>query len=316
MITHIPNNQKSAQLASTLVMVPPDSFSFNKETSNSNSFQQKAIALDSKEICSNAMEEFHHMVKVLRKNDLEIILLSSNTNISNPDSIFPNNWFSHHENGELVIYPMLAINRRAERQVEKLVRVLESHHFIISEIKDLSYLENKNLILEGTGSMVLDREHKVAFALESSRTSEKALLLYCQKMGYDHVFFHAYDKGNLPIYHTNVFMSIGKSFAVVCLEAISNEKERVSLVLKLKSLKKSIVSISIDQLYSFCGNILNVQSLTGESLIILSQSAFNAYTQNQKKKLSHFGRLIPVLIDTIEYIGGGSARCMLAEIFT
>ncbi len=304
-----------AQLTNTVVMISPDQFGFNTETAVTNTFQIRPQNVDFSQIRNKAMEEFSEMSIVLRREEIRVLVLSSRKDVVTPDAVFPNNWFSTHENGLVVLYPMLTPNRRAERQVGALQTLLQSQGFKVNNIFDLTQSEKKGDILEGTGSMVLEREKKVAFTMMSPRTTKKTFLSFCQKLQYKPVFFHAYDKTSVSVYHTNVLMSIGDAFAVICLDSIKDRKEKEQVIKELNLLKKEIIEISLEQMYAFCGNILQLISVKGKRKIVLSLSAFNAFTKNQKTHLSNYGELIPVTIPTIEKIGGGSARCMLAEIF-
>lgn len=304
-----------AQLTNTVVMISPDQFGYNPETAATNTFQKKPQKDVASKIRHMALREFAAMVRVLRTQKIQVFVLPSRKDVVVPDAVFPNNWFSTHEEGVLVMYPMLTPNRRVERQVGELQELLQAKGFMIQQTLDLTRQEEKGLLLEGTGSMVLEREQKVAFAMMSPRTIKGAFIDFCQKMAYEPIFFHAYDKTNVSIYHTNVLMSIGDSFAVVCLDSIKNRKEKEMVIKKLMLLKKEIIEISFEQMYSFCGNILQVVSKEGKRKIVLSTSAFDAFTHSQKTRLKHYGQLVPVSIPTIEKIGGGSARCMIAEVF-
>lgn len=296
--------------AHSVIMVEPTCFGFNTQTAATNLFQYHPDT-PLENIRETVMREFYHMVEILRDNNVEVLVLPNRPNVLTPDAVFPNNWFSHHPDGKLIIYPMLTPNRRLERQQEMLLTLLGKN----SQTVDLTRWENKNWILEGTGSLVLDRTNKVAFAMESPRTNEQAFIAWCEIMDYQPVFFHAYDEKSFPIYHTNVVMSIGEKFAVVCLDAIRDKKEQQSLITALQKFDKEIIAITHRQLNAFCGNILQLQSKDKKPFIILSQTAFAGFTDDQKTILTHHGKLLPVSIPTIERIGGGSARCMLGEIF-
>ena len=253
------------QLTNTVVMVKPNHFGFNPQTAESNVFQHQVKELE-REVQKKALEEFNGSVEVLRKNDIKVLILESRSDVITPDSVFPNNWFSHHADGKLVIYPMLAPNRRDERQTNVLKNLLEENEILVSEVVDLTVDENTGNILEGTGSLVLDRENKVAFAMESPRTTKEEFEKWCKLMGYEGIFFDAYDKEGFPIYHTNVTMSIGKEYAVICLESIKDPGERRLVKNKLESLGKEIIELSIDQIYKYCGNTLQVLSSDGKVL--------------------------------------------------
>lgn len=300
------------QLTNTLVMVSPDHFGFNPETAESNIFQHK-VSESEKETQQKAMYEFNAAVQTLESAGLKILTLKSPDALT-PDAIFPNNWFSHHAGGKLVIYPMLAKNRRAERQIENLKNLLIQNGST-PEIIDLTGDENIGNILEGTGSLVLDRENKIAFAMESPRTVKAEFEKWCEIMGYKGILFHSYDKEGFPIYHTNVTMSIGREYAVICLESIKNIPEREIVSSELYDLKKEIIELSIDQVYQYCGNTLQVTGAEGNPKIIMSETAKYGFSSNQLKSLEKYGEIISLDIPTIETVGGGSARCMLGEVF-
>lgn len=295
-------------------MVSPNHFGFNPQTAKSNVFQHKVNESEIK-IQQKALAEFNIAVEKLEQNGIKVLVLPSREDVITPDAIFPNNWFSHHADGKLVIYPMLAQNRRAERQPKKLEELLKKNNIPVSEIIDLTSDENNGNFLEGTGSLVLDRENKVAFAMESPRTTKIEFEKWCQKMNYDGILFHSYDKAGFPIYHTNVTMSIGKEYAVICLESIKNISEREIVSEALYNLKKEIIELSVEQIYDYCGNTLQVINNRGESKIIMSKTAKDGLSNNQIKTLEKFGGIITLDIPEIETVGGGSARCMLGEVF-
>lgn len=301
------------QISGTLVMVRPTCFGFNTQTAATNCYQNFSRQTDSPSIRAAAIAEFEGMVKTLRRNGITILTLESPTDLT-PDAVFPNNWFSHHHDHTLVLYPMLAPNRRLERQPSQLITLLKKASINGIKTVDFSPLEHDGLILEGTGSLVLDRIHKVAFVTLSPRTTLEALHRWCLKMGYEPVVFHAYDRNDRVVYHTNIVMSVGDGFAVVTMEAIKDAKEKETLEKLFQRTGIQCIPISIPQMNSFCGNILHVKTKYGKA-IVLSQTAHDAFTLKQRKQLLVYGELVPVSIPTIETVGGGSARCMLAEIF-
>ena len=301
------------QLTNTVLMVSPDQFGFNPQTAETNVFQNK-VNIEKRELQQKALNEFTNMVALLRSEEINVLVLPSNKDVITPDAVFPNNWFSSHQGGKFVFYPMLAPNRRAERQPEALKKILSENGIHKMNIIDFSSEENYEKILEGTGSLVLDRKSKVAFAMESPRTTKIMFDEWCKKMRYHGFFFHTYDKKSLPIYHTNVVMSIGEGFAVACLESMKSRSEKKMLIEKLEENGRKLFSISLKQTYSFCGNILHLISTKGNKIIVLSKTAFEGFDAEQKIQLSKFGKLVIVEIPTIEKVGGGSARCMLAEI--
>lgn len=299
---------------SRVVMISPDHFGFNEQTAESNLFQNRPVE-SPEQVQAAALAEFRQMVALLRLHGVQVLTLPSKTDHVTPDALFPNNWFSHHSDGRLVLYPMLTPNRQAERQPDELQAKLAEAKSYVTEVIDFSNHEQHGDILEGTGSMVLDRANKVAFAMSSPRTDEKLFAEWCRVMGYEGIFFHAYDPESLPIYHTNVMMSIGQKFAVVCLESIVDELERQLVETKLKQLGKEVIDISIEQLFHLCGNILQLQSQMGQLLIVMSQDAHDHFTPEQRQQLEKHGKLVTPAIPTIERVGGGGVRCMIAEVF-
>jgi hypothetical protein len=291
-------------------MIRPVNFGFNEETAGSNAFQNRNA--DKTGIKQKARQEFDAMVKVLCENGVDVIIIEDTPEPYTPDSIFPNNWVSFHADGGVFLYPMQAENRRLERR-EDIINQLEDR-FVVKHVIDLSRYESENKFLEGTGSMVLDRENKIAYACISPRTDRELLALFCEKTGYKEVSFHAFDEYHQAIYHTNVLMCIGSKFAVVCLDSITDEDEKNAIVTILKLTHKEIITISFNQMNNFAGNMLEVKNKDGENLIVMSQSAFNALDQSQKSELNKYGKLVYADIKTIESNGGGSARCMMAEV--
>ncbi|MBK5196018.1 MAG: amidinotransferase, partial [Proteiniphilum sp.] len=258
-------------------------------------------------------EEFDAFVTLLRGKDVDVTVVQDTAEPWTPDSIFPNNWFSSHLSGELVLYPMFAENRRLERKPEvlDLLRRKMNHRKLI----DLTHWEKEGAFLEGTGSMILDRDKRIAYCCRSPRTSEKVLSDFCSRMNYDAVVFDATDKEGNLIYHTNVMMEVGSQVAVICAEAIRNEKEREKVLSRLTTTGKIIVEISPDQVTQFAGNMLELKSRNGHPLMVMSASARKALTPAQENTISTFSQIVSADLQTIETDGGGSARCMLAEIF-
>ena len=305
---------KDSQLTNTVVMVRPNHFGFNPQTAKSNVFQHQVLETEA-EVQDKALEEFKEAADLLTKNGIRVLILPSRNDVLTPDSVFPNNWFSHHADGKLIIYPMLAPNRRAERQIDKLKDLLSGSGIQVLETISLTEDEDKGNFLEGTGSLVLDRENRIAFAMESPRTSKQEFDKWCGVMGYEGIFFHAYDSEGFPIYHTNVTMSIGREYAVICLSSVKDPGERKFVEDKLRSLGKEIIELSVEQIYKYCGNTLQVLSSDGSSKIIMSKTAFEGFNALQIEKLKKHGEIITLEIPEIETVGGGSARCMLAEVF-
>lgn len=303
-------NTNDNQSTSHILMIRPVNFGFNEETAVSNAFQNRNA--DKNGVQEKARAEFDGMVAILRENWVDVTVIEDTPEPYTPDSIFPNNWVSFHADGTIFLYPMQAENRRLERR-EDIIAQLEDR-FEVKHIVDLSRFEQENKFLEGTGSMVLDRENKVAYACISPRTDREVLALFCEQAGYKEVSFNAYDEYAQAIYHTNVLMCIGSQFAVICLDSITDADEKNAVTAILKLTKKEIVNISFGQMNQFVGNMLEVKNEAGETLIVMSQNAFNALDENQKATLGKYGELVYADINTIETNGGGSARCMMAEV--
>ncbi len=298
------------QTTSHLLMIRPVAFGLNIQTAESNAFQNKNAAQE--QVQEKALKEFDDFVEKLTAKGIDITVMDDTLNPHTPDSIFPNNWVSFHEDGSIYIYPMQAENRRLERRDDLLDEL--SKKFSVTEINDLSFTEAKGEFLEGTGSMVLDRQNKIAYACLSIRTNEKVLSIFCKESGYAAVKFHAFDENGFAIYHTNVMMCVGDEFVVICLESIRDENEKTSLLKSFKETKKEVALISLAQMNQFAGNMLQVRNKNGESFLVMSESAYLSLTENQKSKLSRYAELLHSPLTTIEDNGGGSARCMMAEI--
>jgi len=298
-------------------MVRPARFAFNEETAENNYFQIRSELSDQESekerISEEAIKEFDAFVKLLRANDVDVTVVQDTPDPHTPDSIFPNNWFSSHFSGELVLYPMFAPNRRQERKphIIELLKRNMNHRKVV----DFTFWENEGEYLEGTGSMVFDRRKKIAYCCRSPRTSEKVLADFCSRMNFQPVIFDAVDKNNNNIYHTNVMMAIGMQVAVICLESIKDVDERKKVISQLNSTGKIIVDISLEQVSQFAGNMIEVKSRNGSPLMIMSASAHNSLTSSQENIISTYNRIVSAELGTIEKNGGGSARCMIAEIF-
>ena len=304
------------QTTSCILMVSPDSFGYNIQTAGSNSFQNKP-EFNPDTLRKKALEEFKGMTKKLSVEGVDILVLSNDTEYDVPDAVFPNNWFATYEDGTVMLFPMLSENRRLERSKDTITEVMESSGFSIKRFIDYSEYERQGLILEGTGSLVLDRKNNAVYAIESERTNSVLFERYCDEMKIpsgNRIFFHANDENGNPIYHTNVIMSVGDGFAVICSECIE-PGERTEVLTKLRYSGLEVIDITYSQLKNFCGNILNVKNVQGESIIVLSASAMWNFEDHQIAALQKYGRLVEVNINTIESVGGGSARCMMAEIF-
>jgi hypothetical protein len=297
------------QTTSHLLMIRPYQFGYNPETAINNAFQVKS---NDSEVQDKAAKEFDDFVSLLQKNGVDITVVQDTPEPHTPDSIFPNNWVSFHANGMVVLYPMFAINRRRERNPDVLQAI--GKKFTIGDTIDLSYYEKENIFLEGTGSMVLDRDKKIAYACLSQRTDKKILDEFCSKMNYTAEVFFAADQNGLAIYHTNVMMCVADKYIVICLDAIPDPAERNHVKATIDKSGKELITITLDQMNHFAGNMLQVENNLGEKLLVMSSQAFESLTKEQINKLASINRIIHSPLSTIETNGGGSARCMMAEI--
>ena len=297
------------QTTSHLLMIRPVNFTFNIETAVNNAFQSTQD-VNAQEI---ALKEFNDFVTLLRQNGIDVTVIDDTKEPHTPDSIFPNNWISFHSDGSIVLYPMYATNRRQERK-PLVVQILEEH-FQINQQIDLSNYETENMFLEGTGSMVLDRENKIAYACISQRTNVDVLNNFCLQLGFMSHTFIATDLNAYPIYHTNVMMCVADRYVVICLESIATEEERKETVALLEKSGKEIISISIDQMNQFAGNMLQVENAVGKKYLVMSSQAYRSLIAEQISKIEKHNTILYSSLDVIERNGGGSARCMMAEIF-
>ena len=291
-------------------MIRPVSFGFNEQTAESNAFQHRTG--DEQTNQAKALAEFNAFADKLRANGLDVTVIDDTFEPHTPDSIFPNNWVSFHENGEVYLYPMQAENRRMERS-EDIIDALKSK-FTVGKIEDLSNFEKQGKFLEGTGSLVLDRENKLAYACISPRTDVDVVEAFCKASGYQAILFHAVDQKGKAIYHTNVLMCMGDAFVVVCLDTIPDEKEKALLNASFIKANKKIIDINQHQLNQFAGNMLELQNKDGNKLLIMSAKAHNSLMPGQISALEKYCEIVSADLDIIETIGGGSARCMLAEV--
>jgi len=314
-ITLNQNTGKAAQLAQAVVMVRPVDFGFNEETALDNEFQQKLD--DSSKVTEQALVEFERMVKRIKAAGIDVLVLEkADTDYVTPDAVFPNNWFSTSQDGTLTIYPMFAENRRQERRIDDLTDLLKREGYQVGPVEQLADMDEKLEILEGTGALVIDHKNSVLYASQSERCHEAQFKRFAEQKGYQasYLFDTASDNGK-SIYHTNVMMSVGEGFAVICADCFVDEKEYAEVKASL-SLANEVIEISKEQMEKhFCGNILHVKNADQDAFIIMSKSAFNGFTQVQKQQLEQYGQLLVNDIDTIEAVGGGSARCMVAEVF-
>jgi hypothetical protein len=295
------------QLSEKILMIEPRGFAFNRETSKDNFFQSPGSI---KAPVESALKEFHEMKKKLMKAGIMVTVVSPDDSQPTPDSVFPNNWFSTTPDGELILYPMMAANRRKERRNEIIDKLKKTY----SKVIDLSPLEQREMYLEGTGSLVIDHENKRLYASLSKRTNEEALKEWNKNKGYELIVFTSYDQNNETIYHTNVMLSLGDGFAIACLESIRDNDQREMLKKKLEE-HNELFTITLAQMQSFCGNCLALRNNAGEKFLIMSSQAYNAFSEHQKSRLIRLVTIIYSPLTTIETLGGGSARCMMAELF-
>jgi len=304
------------QSTHVLLMIEPVAFGFNHQTAVNNYFQQAGDAPVST-IQEMALKEFNQMVDILRNKDIHLIVVKDTEEPHTPDSIFPNNWISFHVDGRIAIYPMYAENRRLERRSD-ILHVIEKEGFSFQDITDYSPFEKENRFLEGTGSMILDRINKIAYAALSERTHKTLVEKFCVDFHYTPCYFSAYqtvETKRLPVYHTNVMMCVGDRYAVVCLNSIDDSVERQSVINSLYSGQKEIIEITEEQMLHFAGNMLQIENEEGEKFLAMSESAYKSLTNKQINQLNNHNEIIRIAIPTIEKHGGGSVRCMMAEIF-
>ena len=290
-------------------MIRPVNFGFNAETAVNNAFQVPGNDAGAQE---KAKQEFDDFVNILQQNGVDVTVVNDTPQPYTPDSIFPNNWVSFHNDGTIVLYPMYAVNRRLERKPGVLNKLAEK--FISSKTIDLSNYEQESAFLEGTGSMVLDRENKIAYACLSPRTDYFVLTDFCEKMGYTAASFDAIDQNGQPIYHTNVMMCVADKYVVICMDSIAADHEKEEVTAIIKKTGKDIVSISYNQMNHFAGNMLQVKNNKEETLLVMSSQAFESLTKEQVQQLSGYNKIVHSPLTTIETNGGGSARCMMAEV--
>ena len=306
------------QCASTILMIRPINFRMNEQTAVNNYYQTVLDGLSPEEVNAKAQDEFDEFVNRLRERDVNVIVVEDTSKPDTPDSIFPNNWVSFHADGRVGMYPMFAENRRLERREEILSLLNDGYDFKVDEIVDFTEFEEHCKFLEGTGSIVLDRKNRKAYAAVSPRTDAVAFAHFCEAFDYDGILFSALqdveDKREL-IYHTNVMMCIGDGYVVICLDTIDDAEERLEVEKELKSSGLEIIEISEEQKHRFAGNMLNVCNEAGDNFTVMSESAYSSLSPEQIERIEKYGPIINSSLDTIEACGGGSARCMMAEVF-
>ena len=297
-------------------MIRPINFRMNEQTAVNNYFQED-LNIKNADINAKAQDEFDAFVEKLRAVGVNVIVEEDDKLMDTPDSIFPNNWVSFHENGDVGLYPMFAENRRKERRDEVFIR-LENEGFIIENIIDYTSAEDEGVFLEGTGSLLLDRVNHKAYCALSPRADEDLFIEFCEDFEYTPIIFTAYqtvDGERLPIYHTNVMMCLAEKFAVICLDSIDDKKERKSVVKHLRQDGKEIIEISEAQMHQFAGNMLQVQGRLNQRYLVMSKAAHDSLNKSQIAAIEKYCPILSSSLETIETCGGGSARCMMAEVF-
>ncbi|WP_407403525.1 citrulline utilization hydrolase CtlX [Chryseobacterium sp.] len=302
------------QTTDTVLMIEPIAFGYNAETAENNYFQVEQTGADIQE---KALREFNAFVDQLRSKGIDVIIIKDTLDPHTPDSIFPNNWVSFHQDGNVVLYPMFASNRRVERR-EDIIDTISEKGFVVKDIDDWSFSETQGKFLEGTGSMIFDHDCRLAYGSVSLRLDEQVFREFCSKYNYTPIVFHSYQTvgdERLPIYHTNVMMCVADRFVVICLDCIDKELERSKVIETIKNSGKEIIEITEEQMQQFAGNMLQVQNTEGTPYLVMSQSAYQSLNQEQIANIEKYNEIIYADLSTIETNGGGSARCMLAEIF-
>lgn len=302
-----------SQISDTILMVRPACFGFNEQTAESNAFQTNDRSLSPAQIQEQAVKEFDAFVAALRQVGVEVIVVEDTPSPVKTDAVFPNNWVTFHQDGTVFTYPMFAPVRRLERRADILE--LLSKKYQINQHIHLEDAEARHLFLEGTGSMILDRVNRLAYACLSPRTDKGLFEDFCEKADYTPVIFHSVDANGKDIYHTNVMMALGETFAVICLDTIKDLTERVIVENYLLNSGKEIIAITLDQMNAFAGNMLQVKSRNGQSWLVMSQQAYDVLTDQQIESIKRHTFILSSPIPVIETYGGGSARCMMAEVF-
>jgi len=300
-------------IASTILMIRPAAFSFNAETAANNFFQNASFSLTNDELQNQVLQEFDSMVQTLVSYDIEVLVIEDSAEPPKPDAIFPNNWFCTFPSGIISVFPMFAANRRTEKRDDVLQWITENYRS--TGLHDWSEYEAEGRFLEGTGSMVIDHANRIIYACLSERTEVSVLEKFASSHGYNAITFKATDKNGKPVYHTNVMMCLGDRFAVLCEEAIADEMERIAVTQLLDSTGHDIITITLDQMHAFAGNMLLLQNLHGDRFVVMSQTAHDSLNKEQMAQLQMFAMPLPIAVPTIERVEGGSVRCMMAEIF-
>jgi len=301
------------QITNTILMIRPAAFGANEETAASNFFQSTGTKTDPRSIRQSALKEFEKMVELLRQHEINVLVIDDTPTPVKPSAVFPNNWLSTSPEGIVSVFPMYAANRRPEKRDDILKMLAEK--FVVKGLQDWSEFEVEGKFLEGTGSMVIDHENKVIYTCYSPRTDISMLEKFANANKYRAIIFLAIDKNGQPVYHTNVMMTLGEDFAILCEESIEEEWELIAVRQLLESTGHEVIRITKDQMHSFAGNMLQVKNSKGEKFLLMSQTAFDSLNEEQKEELAARSKLLPIPIPVIEKTEGGSVRCMIAEIF-
>lgn len=302
------------QTTDTVLMIEPVAFGYNEQTAENNYFQ---VNSENDQTQQKALNEFNSFVEKLKSKGIKVIVVKDTKEPHTPDSIFPNNWVSFGADGKVFLYPMFAPNRRDERRPE-IIDEVKKAGFQIAEIEDFSHFENEEKFLEGTGSIIFDHDHKIAYGSVSLRLDEELFKKFCHKTGYRPVIFHSFQTAGterLPIYHTNVMMCVADRFVVICLDCIDDEMEREKVQEVIKSTEKELIEISEEQMQQFAGNMLQLRNPEGKTFLVMSETAYKSLNPDQIARIEEYSEIIYSDLSTIETNGGGSARCMLAEVF-
>jgi hypothetical protein len=302
------------QSTNHILMIEPSSFMFNEETAVSNEFQNNVNHISQEKIAQQAIEEHQKMVQELQAAGIQVNVIKDTPSPIKPDAIFPNNWIMFHHSGKIITFPMKNYNRQLERRID--IVDYYKNHFQVQDVIDLSHFENEDLALEGTGSIVFNHQSKTAYACLSPRTEESVLKNLCEIIGYDYHIFKSYDSSNKLIYHTNVVMCVGSGYVVIGLNSILDQDEKKAILSRFQEEKLEVVELNDAQLNKhFAGNMLEVLDANGIPNLVMSKRAFNSLDEHQKAQIEKYAKMLPVSIDIIETVGGGSARCMMAEVF-
>ncbi len=300
------------------MMIKPSNFNYNEQTSINNHYQKNHKIYDLTEIQKNVAVEFNDFVNKLKKNNIDVNIFNDNNSLFTPDSIFPNNWISFHENKTIILYPMFAKNRRLERRVDIIEKLRVKYNVEKFNLIDLSVYEKDYKYLEGTGSMILDRHNKIIYSSLSERTNKTLLDKVSSILDYELLVFKSFQtvkEKKFPIYHTNVMMSLGDTFAIICDSLIINSKERNSVMNSLRNSGKEIILLNENQINSFAGNMILLKNKKNANFLIMSNSAYNSLSSHQIDNIQSHVKIIKSNLSTIEYYGGGGARCMITELF-